>query len=271
MRTPLIPTLLATLMAGGVSAACLPAADAEAVDIFPTAQELPENLLRFYVYFPHPMAQQDILDHIVLIDATGQSVKGALLRNRYDLWSPDRRRLTLLLDPGRVKTGLEAHEALGRALVPGQRYSLTILGTALDARGCALDHNAVYSFTVGPADLDPPAPGDWDLSVPNAESADPIVVDLGSPHDHLSLAYRLRVVGADGSVTPGAIALDDKESIWRFTPRDPWNAETYTLTVDPRLEDLAGNRPDGLFDRPVDTAAADWISAIPFRPGAPQP
>ncbi|MGR5147958.1 hypothetical protein ACQKP8_15595 [Photobacterium alginatilyticum] len=48
------------------------------------------------------------------------------LDNKFALWSTDSSRLTLLFDPGRVKTGLVAHNAMGRALIPGEDYQLVI-------------------------------------------------------------------------------------------------------------------------------------------------
>lgn len=156
MNLILSSILLAAFAASSVQAACSTPESEGRIDIYPTAEDLPENLLRFYVYFPRSMGQQDILLHIEIRDEAGNPVDGALLSNRYDLWSPDRRRLTLLLDPGRVKTGLAAHEAMGRALQPDQRYSLSIRGTATDAEGCALGQDRVHGFRVGPADLTPP-------------------------------------------------------------------------------------------------------------------
>jgi hypothetical protein len=51
-----------------------------------------------------------------------------------------------------------------------------------------------------------------------------------------------------------------------FTPNAPWNAAPYRLVIDERLEDLAGNRPGLLFDRPLDEAPLAWQRAIPFTP-----
>src|SRR6056297_608601 len=166
MRLSLVSVLLA-VEAGSAAACPAPVADG-AVEIYPTAEELPANLLRFFVYFPRPMERGDILDHVALVDETGREVAGALLGTRYDLWSPDATRLTILLDPGRVKTGLAAHHTMGRALEEGRRYALHVRATAMDAEGCPLGFETMQSFVAGPPDLDPPAPGAWALTRPEA-------------------------------------------------------------------------------------------------------
>lgn len=248
--------LLAVVTASGSAAACTVPDRAAAVDIYPTAEELPANLLRVYVYFPQPMEPNGILEHVALLDAQGVEVPGVFLSNRYDLWSPDRRRLTVLFDPGRVKTGLAAHDALGRALEPGSSYSLVVRGSAVDARGCQLGTETEHAFVAREADLDPPRAEEWSLTRPAAGSVEPFEVDLGSPHDHVSLAYRLRIATTDGEVVPGRIDLGPGEEVWSFTPAAPWAIGTYVLHIDARLEDLAGNRPGVLFDRPA-TAATE--------------
>jgi hypothetical protein len=270
--TKVLPTLLLAAVAAGSAQASCPDPEQDArIDIYPTAAVLPENLLRFYVYFPRRMGQEDILPHIAILDEAGYPVEEALLRNRYDLWSPDRRRLTLLLDPGRVKTGLAAHEAMGRALEPGRRYGLSIGGAATDAEGCPLGQDTLHGFRVGPADLDPPAPGAWAVSAPRAGTTEPLVVDLGSAHDHLSLAYRLRVHDAGGTPVAGAVELGEAEAAWRFVPAQPWAAAPHRISIDARLEDLAGNRPGVPFDRPRDAVPVGWAEELPFRPTKASP
>lgn len=248
------------------SAAFAECTDAGDVDIYPTSDVLPENLLRIYVYFPHAMDLGQGIEMVRLLDPSGDLVEQAFLGNREDLWSPDRRRLTLLLDPGRVKTRLDAHKELGRALVPGQSYAFEVSGDALTADGCPLGDNTQHAFQVTAADLKPPEPSDWFLSPPQIMTTDPLEVVLGSSHDHLSLAFRLRVLDESGAVVPGSIALGDDEASWRFTPDAAWQPERYTLTIDERLEDLAGNRPGLLFDRPLDQAPLPWENAIDFTP-----
>ncbi|MEM1410101.1 MAG: Ig-like domain-containing protein [Pseudomonadota bacterium] len=260
--------MLMAAFAGGASAEVCPQPASGETEIYPSAAVLPANLLRAYLYFPRPMGRGDILEHIALRDASGADVPGAFLGTRYTLWSQDRQRLTLLFDPGRVKTGLAAHDALGRALQEGARYTLVVRGSAQDSQGCPLGADIVHGFAVGPADLTAPDPRTWSLTLPSQGSTAPLSVDLGEPHDHLSLAYRLRVVNGEGAPVAGRIDLERGERVWRFTPRNPWAAQSYTLTIDPSLEDLAGNRPGVVFDRPVGEDAAEAVAALPFRPAA---
>lgn len=218
------------------------------LDVYPTGEMLPENLLRLYIYFSAPMGQDDILPSIALLDENGDVLDGVFLSNRYDLWSADRTRLTLLLDPGRVKTGLVANQAMGRALVAGQTYRLQISQAALDAAGCQLSATHMVTFQAGQADVSSPTPENWILNAPPVGTREALTVSLDGPIDHLSLAYRLRVHRPDGTPVSGGLALEAAETIWRFTPREPWNDTTYQLSVDPLLEDLAGNRIDAVFD-----------------------
>lgn len=264
LRIGLIVALLLS-RATTAFAAC-PAPEAGRVDVYPTAQLLPENLLRFYVYYPRAMSASAGLSDIRLLDSYGRPMDGVFLPTREDLWSQNRQRLTVLLDPGRVKTGLDASEALGRALRSAQSYTLEVSSASLDAAGCVLGQSTRFAFQVGPPDLDPPDPSDWTLSHPTAGSRDLLTVDLGSPHDHLSLAFRLRVLDAEGSIVPGQIGLSPGEDRWEFTPRAPWKAELHNLTIEDSLEDLAGNRPGALFDRPSGQAPEAWLDSLPFQP-----
>ncbi len=264
MKLQLCAAVVAFLASGSLTQAACPAA--QGVDIYPTAKVLPENLLRVYVYYPRPMSADAGLQHVRLLKSDGVTLAGVFLANRADLWSPDRRRLTLLLDPGRVKTGLIANENLGRALVAGESYMLEVPGSALDTTGCPLGIDTQHNFAVENADTDTPDPAHWTIVTPRAHGTDTLRVDLGSAHDHLSMAFRLRVLDKDGNTVPGAIALGPAEQLWEFTPRAAWTATRYTLAIDERLEDLAGNRPGRLFDRPADQAPSPWMKSLDFTP-----
>ncbi|MEO1319722.1 MAG: DcaP family trimeric outer membrane transporter, partial [Pseudomonadota bacterium] len=265
-----LPRLLggvaAALLANNALASC-PAADSAAgPELYPTASVLPENLLRVYVYFPRPMGPDVSASDVLLLGPDGDAIPGAFLPTRFGLWSPDRRRLTVLLDPGRVKTGLEANNALGRALQAGSRYAVRVPGTLRDAEGCPLGEDAVFEFTAGPSDDETPAPETWQLTLPSAGTREELAVDLGSTHDHVSMAYRLRVLTAQGKRVGGSVSLAQAERVWQFIPSAPWSSEPYQVIVDPQLEDLAGNRPGVVFDRDLDAPIREWTNTLTFTP-----
>ena len=43
--------------------------------VYPTANHLPENLLKFYLHFSAPMSQGDCYRHIKLLDAKGKAIR----------------------------------------------------------------------------------------------------------------------------------------------------------------------------------------------------
>lgn len=234
--------------------------------VYPTADILPENLLRFYIYFNKPMKTEDTLDHVYLTDSSEKRLEGVFIENKFNLWSPDRTRLTLLFDPGRVKTGLVAHNTLGRALQAGETYHLVVDAAGLEQLDCTSTHTKKFKVEV--ADYEKPTVSNWTLSQPKYASKTPLTVDFPSPIDHTSLAFRIRVKTNKGEPVAGSISLANEERQWIFTPKRVWQTgESYALFVDPVLEDIAGNRPTGLFDQPSlieETKYQDKLIEIPI-------
>src|SRR4051794_15706011 len=108
--------------------------------IYPTAERLPENLLKFYVHFSAPMRRGHIYDHIRLLDDSDKAVELPFLEIGEELWDPTMTRLTLFIDPGRIKRGVQPLEEVGPALMAGRQYRLVIDATWLDAAGRPLAH-----------------------------------------------------------------------------------------------------------------------------------
>lgn len=261
-----VSILASGVLSAPVVAECPPPISTSEIEVFPSAQSLPENLLRFYLYFPRSMSREIASSDILLVNPEGLEVTQAFLPMRFELWSPDRRRLTLILDPGRVKTGLRSHNALGRALTAGEGFELRVPGTLKDSEGCGLLADTSFDFSVRPADLQPPAPKTWSIAVPSAETREALKVDLGRPHDHLSLAFRIRVKTREGQSIAGRIGFEANESVWTFVPRDNWKPAPHSIVIDERLEDLSGNRPGVAFDRPPGTQIEEWARELTFTP-----
>ena len=224
----------------------------EVMAIYPTAAELPVNLLRIYVHFSGPMSEGWANRAIkVCREDTGAILEAVFLPPDPELWDSDRRRLTMLLDPGRIKRGLVPNTEIGYPLIEGVPIRICVDGEFRDAAGQPLKADAGRSYRIGPALRLRIDPNRWQLSVPEPASVDPLVVDFGRPLDHALLLRCLSIRDSDGNPLPGKGDSGVAESSWRFTPSSPWAADRYQLDIDPSLEDVAGNSPGRVFDRDI--------------------
>jgi hypothetical protein len=240
----------------------------EVVAIRPTSDTVPRNLLRCYVEFSAPMREAGAT-HVRLVDADGAPLVGALLPTEYELWDADRRRLTMLLDPARIKRGLAPHREVGYPLRDGTSVSLVVDAELPDASGRPLRAGALRTWTVVGDErrrVDPPS---WSLNTGAAGTREPLEVTFDRPLDHALVARCLHVEDAAGRVA-GAGAVGDQERSWTFVPSAPWRATRHRLVVDPVLEDVAGNSVQRVFDRDLsraeDTPVDGFAVELPFTP-----
>jgi hypothetical protein len=224
-------------------------ATTEVLDIRPTATEVPRNLLRLYVQFSAPMSEGYAAGHVRLADDARDAMAGALLPTEHELWDGTRRRLTVLLDPARIKRGLAGHRQAGYPLRCGESFRLVVDEGFRDARGIPLRARAERRYEVGAEERRRVEPGGWALTVPSTTTFDPLDVVFDRPLDHGLLARGLHVIGPDGRLVHGAQQIGPEERSWRLAPREAWAPGSHQLVVNPVLEDLAGNSVSRVFDR----------------------
>lgn len=229
-KAGLLTALLAALLS--------PAAFA-APHVTPSGAEVPENLLRIVLHLDAPLSAPLDMHHVLLLDSSGATIPDAFL----DLPLPGRdgRELTLLLHPGRIKTGVGPNVALGPALRAGQGVLLRIddpqLGRPLEKR-----------WQVQPALRQRIAPEAWTWHAvqrggrTTLRIAFPQALDSGA-------APMLALQGPDGRRVEGAARLASGERGWQFTPARPWRQGKYLLRVHPALEDPQGNRLCSAFEQ----------------------
>jgi len=247
---------------------------AAVTQVYPSADRLPENLLKFYLHFSTPMRQGDSYRHIQLLDAKGNPIDLPFLELDEELWDPSGTRFTLFFDPGRIKRGLKPREEVGPSLEEGKRYILLVHRTWLDAEGAPLKGNFHKTFTVTAPDDRPPDPKTWKLRTPTAGTREPLHVTFPKSMDH-ALLNRLLWVETEGDKkekaekVAGKIEGGERETLWVFTPTLPWRAGTYHLTADTRLEDLSGNSIGRPFEvdvlRPVEREVKKETVKVPFQ------
>ncbi len=216
--------------------------------IYPSADQLPQNLLRIYIQFNEPMAQGDAYRHIALTRSDGKKLEYPFLELAEELWDPSGRRLTLLLDPARVKQGLVPREEDGPVLEVGHSYKLSIRSGWPDVHGEPMKASMVKTFEVVPDDRMQPRPLEWKWELPRGDTRAPLRVLFPESLDH-GLAMRcIRVVTQDRSVLRGDVQLSARETVWQFIPEQNWKAGEYWLEVDSVLEDVAGNSVERRFE-----------------------
>ena len=237
--------------------------------IYPSSNLLPENLLKFYVHFSAPMSRGEIYRFIRLLDGFRKVVELPFLEIEQELWDSDQRRLTLFIDPGRIKRGLLPQEQEGTALVSGKQYRMSIQQEWPDSRGKRLRESYEKVFRVGPPDRTPIDPQTWSLTRPRAGSRQALCLEFGEPLDHALLLRLIQVMGPGPTSVPGAAEVADQERLWCFKPDEPWSAGECYLSISSALEDLAGNRIGRPFDVDVFERVEDRIvdkrTRLPFR------
>ena len=216
--------------------------------VYPTSGVLPENQLKFYIYFSAPMARGLGYDHIVLRDSTGAVVEVPFLELTEELWDPTGKRFTLFFDPGRIKRGLVSQKELGEALQEGQRYVLAIDKGWKDAKGNPLAADFRKEFTVGPADRQPIDTRKWTVREPLAGSRNPVTLVFPEPLDHAILQRDLDVMDSNGAFVEGGIDIGPEEKSWSFTPDLAWKSGRYTIRLGTAIADLAGNMINRTFE-----------------------
>lgn len=223
-----------------------PAKPTEVTSIHPTADKVPENLLRVYLHFNVPMSRGEVYKFVKLLRDDGTEVKDAFLEIGEELWTADGKRVTLLFDPGRVKRGLKPREVAGPILETGKKYEVVVSKDWLDADGFPLKEEKRWKFAATDPDDTPVDPAKWKLS------ADPVTgftVRFDKPLDHALVQRLVWVVGPDGKKMDLPVMVADGQKVAAFGSKDTdWKLGKYKLVIDTRLEDVCGNRVGQAFE-----------------------
>jgi len=217
------------------------------VKVYPTADVLPANQLKFYIYFSRPMREtRTIFDHFQILDDKGKPIDDPWRRT--ELWSNDGKRLTLWIHPGRIKKGVNLREEIGPVLEPDRSYTLEIGGKILDGEGVELGKSFTKKFRTKKMDRSFVLVEDWKVDAPKQGTRAALTLTFPRPLDHALLQRFVTVLDKDKKPVSGKIEVGKEERSLTFTPSVDWKDQDYQVVVDPRLEDLAGNTPEQLFD-----------------------
>ncbi len=217
-------------------------------ELYPTIEELPENLLKMYLHFSAPMSDGNGYQYLHLENEKGEKITAPFLELTPLLWNEDRTRLTLWFDPGRVKRELLRNQKLGAPLEEGKSYTLHISKNWKDANGYSLANDFTKKISVVKADRIAPNPNNWQVEPPKANTKDAVIIHFGESLDHALAANSLVLYNKKGKKVAGNSQLQNDDKTWIFTPLNNWQSKPYRIQIDSKLEDLAGNNLNRLFD-----------------------
>ena len=235
--------------------------------VYPSGDTVPANMLRMYIEFSAPMGRPSGVEFIHLLDHDGREIPGAVLPLDYEFWTPDHTRFTVFFDPGRVKKGILPNQQMGRPLEAGRTVTLVVDEAWRDAQGRPLKQGYRRQFSVGPPDEKPLDTASWRVQPPAPGSRAAVAATFPKGLDR-GLLLRALNVTHDGKAVEGDIAIDQGETRWTLTPKEPWRAGAYQLVALDILEDVAGNQIGRAFEvdnfDTVDKSPNPQTIAIPF-------
>jgi hypothetical protein len=223
--------------------------------ISPEAKVLPANTLRFYIHFPRPAEAHFDRDQLYLLDDKEQVVRDPFLVLSQELWSPDGRRLTVLMEPGRIKRGLGADPTHEPALIVGRTYTLVIR---------ALGQTARHTFRVSDPVLEALDESQWRLVSPTVGSLDSVVVHFDRVMDAALCVDEIGVLTQLGDVVQTSVSLTPDGTTAQIIPSYPWSVGEHRLVLSERLEDVCGNRLGEALDHELSTDGRPCAGAISF-------
>ena len=229
------------------------------IRISPQAKVLPANTLRFYIHFPRSGEAHFDRDHLWLLNEEEQVVRAPFLVLPYELWSVDGRRLTVLMEPGRIKRGLGADPSHEPALVVGRTYSLVVT---------ALGQTARHTFRVSDPVLDAVDETQWHLISPTVGSFDPAVVHFDRVMDAALCKDEIEVLTPAGEAVQTRVSLAPDGTAAQVIPSHPWRPGEHSLVVSERFEDVCGNRLGEALDHDLSAGGRPRAGMIKFTPSS---
>ncbi len=221
----------------------------ELAAIYPTTDTVPENMLKMYFVFSKPMQEVGkSLDFIKVFNKITNKEVEVFLELETELWNREHTILTLWLDPGRIKTDLIPNKEKGLPILESNEYIITIDNNWKDAGGNTLKQEYSKNLYVIKRDAKNPSVNDWEITIPKKETTNPLIIDFKESLDAILAQETIQIYNAENELVLGELRLKNNEQILEFESIGNWHKGNYFIIVESRLEDLAGNNLNHLFD-----------------------
>lgn len=240
------------------------AATAKVLNIFPSSDNIPINILMFHVTFNTPMNEDVVaFQQVKLIDEKGDEKK--MVWREKSNWTSDGKHLILMIHPGWVKREIHYMDKYGPQFEEGKKYTLIITKNIKDKFNRSLQQEYKKEFTIVAPDRKKPEILTKKIGV-HSNTRDTLFVSFSEAMDYGSALAGISILDESKNKVEGRIwpANDYK---WAFTPNASWEKKQYTLQLTEAVFDIASNHFHRLFeetDAEIMKPAAPVL--IPFFP-----
>ena len=156
------------------------------------------------------------MEHIQLIDPSGNPDHHAFMEFKQELWSPDGKRLTVLFDPGRIKRGVSTNLERGPALLAGNSYQLIISGAWQDVYGQEIVETRKEFAVIQPYRQQLNV-NDWKIHQPKAYSCDPLGIQFDRVIDHALVQSMIHIEDEGKNLIGGRFEILEQEVLLQLS------------------------------------------------------
>jgi hypothetical protein len=220
------------------------------IKILPSTKQWPENMLKFHIQFNKAVSLPFFYNHIQFISEDNDLLAGIILDLGQILVNDEDNLVTLWIEPGRQKRGIDPNVELDSPLKIGKNYSIRIKASLKDKRGIPMQSDYSHPFQIKEADRTSPKPEKWKIKTPLKDSTFPIEINLQEDLDYKSVLSSVKIQ-LESKTIKGRLKYQFDQQKVLFYPNLPWEKGNYLIFVDKELEDLAGNNLERLFDEDI--------------------
>lgn len=223
--------------------------DPELLGIYPSSDTVPENLLKMYFTFSEPMMEGKSASQVFVIRNETDTLRNVFLDLTPELWNAESTVLTLWIDPGRVKRDLIPNKMLGKPIEQSSNYKVVVERHWRSQQGARTKKDYLKLVHVGKRDDEMPSVDKWRIRAPKSETFDTLYVEFNESIDFKLMTDAIHVIDSERRLLDCVKLPGRHEKMLLIVPITNWKQGIYSLMVEPRLEDLAGNNLTRLFDR----------------------
>ena len=133
------------------------------LNVYPSLDSLPSNILKFYIEFSESVGSGQAYEMINILDETGKVLPADFVNLGTELWNKERTRLTMWLDPGRIKRDLLKNQTEGEVLEVSKKYTLFLDKRLVSINLNSMETDYEKSFITLESDRIKPKVSEWML------------------------------------------------------------------------------------------------------------